>query len=148
MADLRLDSVELQSQVLGVGSYGKVVKARYGQLPCAAKLLHDTMLEDGDPGVFKYAEKFEQECQLLGTIKHPNIVQYLETSKDPQTGRLFLLMELMDENLTKFLKRSACPLPFHTQLNICYDVALAVSFLHSKAMIHRDLSSNKCPADW
>ena len=86
--------------------------------------------------------RFEQECQFLSRIKHPNIVQYLGTSRDPRSRRLALLMELMDESLTRFLERSTGPLPYHIQLNICYDVALALSYLHSNAIIHRDLSSN------
>ena len=130
-----------EDKVLGVGSYGKVCRAKYGQLPCAAKLLHDTMFEGGDPGRFRFAERFEQECQFLSRIKHPNIVQYLGTSRDPRSRRLALLMELMDESLTRFLERSPGPLPYHIQLNICHDVALALSYLHS-AIIHRDLSSN------
>ena len=130
------------TEVLGVGSYGKVCRARYGQLPCAAKLLHDTMFESGDPGQFGFAERFEQECQFLSMLKHPNIVQFLGTSRDPRSQRLALLMELMDESLTKFLERSTDPLPYHIQLNICHDVALALSYLHFNAIIHRDLSSN------
>ena len=51
-------------------------------------------------------------------------------------------MELMDESLTRFLERSTGPLPYHTQLNICHDVALALAYLHSNDIIHRDLSSN------
>ena len=51
-------------------------------------------------------------------------------------------MELMDESLTRFLGRSTAPLPYHSQLNICHDVSLALSYLHSNAIIHRDLSSN------
>ncbi len=129
-------------KVLGVGSYGKVCKAKYGQLPCAAKLLHDTMYEGGDPGIFKFVERFEQECQFLSNMSHPNIVQYLGTSRDPQSRRLALLIELMDENLTRFPERSAGPFPYHVQLNICYDVTLALSYLHYKRVIHRDLSSN------
>ena len=141
---LRFGSVEIyHDKVLGVGSYGKVCKAKCGQLPCAAKLLHDTMFEDGDARkIYKFAERFEQECQFLSMIKHPNIVQYLGTSRDPQSRRLALLMELMDESLTRFLERSTGPLPYHIQLNICHDVALALSYLHSNAIIHRDLSSN------
>ena len=50
--------VILHDTVLGVGSYGKVCKAKCGQLPCAAKLLHETMIEGNDPGRFKFAEKF------------------------------------------------------------------------------------------
>ena len=51
-------------------------------------------------------------------------------------------MELMDESLTRFLERLTGPLPYHSQLNICHDVALALAYLHSNAIIHRDLSSN------
>ena len=37
---LLFDPAEISlDQVLGVGSYGKVCRAKYGQLPCAAKLL-------------------------------------------------------------------------------------------------------------
>ena len=127
-------------QVLGVGSYGKVCMAKYGQVPCAAKLLHEKVFESGDPG--KFAKRFEQECQFVSTIRHPNIVQYLATVRDPQSQRLVLLMELMDELLTGFLERSACPIPYHTQINICRGVALALSFLHSNAIIHKHLSAD------
>ena len=67
---------------LGIGAYGKVCKAKCGQLLCAAKLLHDTMFEVGnDPsGVRKYFEQFEEECQCMSKVKHPNIIQYLGTS--------------------------------------------------------------------
>ena len=130
-------SVQIYHQeVLGISSYGKVCKAKCGPLPCAAKLLHDI---DNDPETHT---KFLQECQFLSTIKHPNIVQYLGTATDPQSRRPVLLMELMDESLTRFLERLTGPLPYHSQLNICHDVALALAFLHSNGIIHRDLSSN------
>ena len=129
-------------ETLGVGSYGKVCRARLGQLQYAAKLLHDTMFGTNDPGIGKFVERFEQECQFLRVLKHPNIVQFLGTVRDPRSQRLALLMELMDESLTRFLERSTGPLPYHTQLNICHDVALALAYLHSKDIIHRDLSSN------
>jgi serine/threonine-protein kinase TNNI3K len=51
-------------------------------------------------------------------------------------------MELMEESLTKFLERSPSPLPHHSQLDICHDIALALAYLHSNQIIHRDLSSN------
>ena len=51
-------------------------------------------------------------------------------------------MELMDDNLTRFLEQSQEPLPYHTQVNICHDIALALAYLHSNDIIHRDLSSN------
>ena len=51
-------------------------------------------------------------------------------------------MELMDQSLTRFLEQSKEPLPYHIQLNICHDIALALTYLHSNGIIHRDLSSN------
>lgn len=127
---------------LGLGSYGRVCMAKYGQLPCAAKLLHEIMFGSNDPGEEALLMKFETECHILRSIKHPNIVQYLTTIRDPNTGRPVLIMELMDESLTAFLKRSVTPLPCHIQVDICHDVALALDYLHSKNIVHRDLSSN------
>ena len=141
--ELSYGSVQIyDKEVLGIGSYGKVCKAKCGQLPCAAKLLHDTLFQDNDPGTRNLVTKFLQECQFLSTIKHPSIVQYLGTATDPQSRRTVLLMELMDESLTRFLERLTGPLPYHSQLNICHDVALALAYLHSNGIIHRDLSSN------
>ena len=141
--ELSYGSVQIyDKEVLGIGSYGKVCKAKCGQLPCAAKLLHDTLFQDNDPGTRNLVTKFLQECQFLSTIKHPNIVQYLGTATDPQSRRPVLLMELMDESLTRFLERLTGPLPYHSQLNICHDVALALAYLHSNSINHRDLSSN------
>ena len=143
LRELGYGAVEVYSEeTLGVGSYGKVCKAKCGQLPCAAKLLHDTMFGTNDPGISKFVQRFEQECRFLKEIKHPNIVQFLDSFRDPRSRRLVLLMELMDESLTRFLERSTGPLPYHTQLNICYDVVLALAYLHSNDIIHRDLSSN------
>jgi len=53
-----------------------------------------------------------------------------------------LLMELMDESLTRFLERAQGPLPYHTEVNLCHDITLALSYLHSNGILHRDLSSN------
>ena len=86
--------------------------------------------------------RFEQECEFLSTIRHPNIVQYLGIYRDPDTGLPALLMELMDDNLTHFLESSPQPIPYHIQINICHDITLALSFLHSNGIVHRDLSSN------
>ena len=86
--------------------------------------------------------RFEQECDFLSTIRHPNIVQYLCLYRNPDTGLPALLMELMDDSLTHFLESSTQPIPYHIQVNICHDITLALSFLHSNSIVHRDLSSN------
>ena len=133
-----------KSQPLGHGSYGAVYKAKCDQLPCAAKVLHPTIVDPSnhDPGVVKIMDRFSQECALLESIRHPNIVQYLAMTLDPESRLPVLLMELLDESLTKMLERSPQSLAYYIQVDICHDVALAIAYLHSNDIIHRDLSSN------
>ena len=132
----------LKTEELGVGSYGAVCKAMCDDLPCAAKILHRTLFQFNAPGTTSVMRKFEQECHLLSAIKHPHIVLYLGTYHDPESRLPVLLMELMDESLTRLLERSNEPLPYRTEVNFCHDIALALSYLHSNGIIHRDLSSN------
>ena len=147
---IEFKSVHLfKDQTLGIGSYGAVCKAKCDDLLCAAKILHPTLF---DPTAQLHVspkqqhrlpiKRFEQECEFLSTIRHPNIVQYLCMRQDPNTGLPVLLMELMDESLTHFLESSPQPIAYHIQTNICHDITLALSFLHSNGIVHRDLSSN------
>ena len=132
----------IKTSSLGVGSYGAVYRALCDELPCAAKIVHPTLFETNDPGTRKIMERFEQECQFLSGVRHPHIVQYLGVSRDPESGLPVLLMELMDSSLTRFLEKSEEPLPFHIQVDICHGIALALAYLHSNRIVHRDLSSN------
>ena len=132
----------LRNDTLGSGSYGVVCKAMWGQRLCAAKLLHPIFFQSNDPGIVTTRRRFEQECRFLDDMKHPHIVEYLGTSHDPDSGLLVLLMELMDESLTDFLERSQQPLAFHIEVDLCHDIAQALAYIHSKDIIHRDLSGN------
>ena len=132
----------IKTKPLGTGSYGVVYKAMCDDLLCAGKILHPTLFQSSDPGAMAVMKRFEQECSVLSAIRHSNIVQYLGVHQDPDTQLPVLLMELMDESLTQFLEQTLEPLPYHTQVDICHDIALALAYLHSNGIIHRDLSSN------
>ena len=136
-------NIELyKSESLGSGSYGGVCKAKCDGLLSATKIMHPTLFDLRDPGTESYLRKFREECQLLSLARHPNVVQYLATYYDPDTRLPVLLMELCDESLTAFLERSPGPLSYHIQLNICHDITLALVYLHSNRLIHRDLTGN------
>lgn len=127
--------------------------AKCDKLPCAAKLLYNTLLDFKDqPSSLESTKgpkshrtplnRFKQECEFLSRVNHPNIVQYLGTYTDPDTNVIVLLMELMDQSLTNFIDRASGPIPVHMQGDIGHDMALALTYLHSNNIIHRDLSSN------
>ena len=79
MAHLSRPKISFED-TLSTGSYGKVVLAGLGKQPCAAKLLHETMLVFDDPGQDNIGRKFKEECELMINIDHPNIVKYLGTN--------------------------------------------------------------------
>ena len=151
MADkIGFKTVQLfRDQILGSGIYGKVYKAECDGLLCAAKLMHESLFHPDTQYLIspqrdqrQPLRRFQQECEYLSSIRHPNIIQYLGMYQDPDTCLPVFLMELMDDSLTHFLESSPQPIAYHIQVNICHDIALALSFLHSNGIIHRDLSSN------
>ena len=136
--------IKTKDYSLGIGSYGAVYRAKCENLPCAAKVLHPILFETRDPAAYRIVQRFEQECEFLSGMRHPNIIQHLGTCRDPESGLPILFMELMDESLTSFLERleDPPPLPLHIQVNIAYDVTQALAYLHCHEILHRDLSSN------
>ena len=121
---------------IGRGAYGNINKVKWGDLVFVAKILRDN-IQNNEEAV----KRFIMECEVLSKLSHPNIVQYLGYRKD-ENGQLILLMELMDQNLTNYLQRLESPVPYSILVNLCQDIIRGLSFLHSNAIIHRDLSSN------
>ena len=133
------------SEEIGRGSYGSVIKAKLDNLPCAAKLLHNAFFTSYDPHVVEFIRRFKQECRILRQLRHPCIVQFLGVLEDPRprsNRRPILLMELMEQSLTHFLESRQSDLPYHVQVSIVHDITLALDYLHSNGIQHRDLSSN------
>ena len=143
-----------KDQTLGIGSYGKVCKAQCDELPCAAKIIHETLVADPSLCLLPTQQKrklpttrFERECDFLSQLRHPNIVQFLGMWHDPDNGLPVLLMELMQDSLTNYVNKSNQPIPYNIQVNICHDITQALTFLHSNDIVHRDLSSNNVLLD-
>ena len=127
------------NSTVGSGMVGKVCKAKCGTLPCVAKVFDKSVVLPDSKN--KLAE-FENHCKRLLSLRHPSLVQYLGTATGANMELPFLFMEVLNQNLTQFLEAATSPLPFHVQLNIGYDVALGLSFLHFNSLVHGSISSN------
>ncbi len=134
----------IKAHSLGTGSFGTVYQARGDQLPCAAKLLHFAKIRRTGhrDEMQRIQTQFEQKCQFLLSLHHPNIVHCLGIFADRESGFPAIFLELMDENLTHFLERLEDQLPYHLEINFFYDITLALAYLHSNGIIHRNLTSN------
>ena len=129
-----------KDQAIGSGAFGAVCHAQCDDLPCAAKIFHPAIFAFA--GQHTFLTRFEQECELICAVQHPNVIQHFGVHYDDITGEPALLMELMDDNLTHYLESSPYKISYHLQVNFCRDIALALSFLHSNDIVHRNLSGN------
>jgi len=88
-------------------------------------------------------EQFVDEARIMGSLDHPNILPVYDLSFDPDDGRPRLLMKLVEgSTLSDLLRETAAP-PAGARLERLLGVVLkvcdAVSFAHSRGVVHRDL---------
>lgn len=113
----------------------------------AAKIIHKTLIQPKSVVVDNYIK----ECQLIATIDHSNIVQFVGLCKLPSESELpLLVMELMESNLHDYLLDDAnANIPSSLKQSILEDVARGLSYLHNfrTPIIHRDLTASNVLLD-
>lgn len=129
---------------LGKGAYGRVFKARYRGSLCAAKEIHAILIEAAYTSAERerLQDSFIRECRHCSTLHHLNIVHFIGVYYPPQQCFPVMMMELMDESLTKYVENSI--ISFKKKMVILHDVVKGLNYLHSHdpPVVHRDLSPN------
>jgi serine/threonine protein kinase len=116
---------------LGRGGMGVVYAARDGKLDreVAVKLIAG--LADDEA-----VKRFWREARAAAACSHPNVCQIYEV--DEGSIGTFLSMELLEgESLDERLKRGPCA-PADA-LHIAHDLLAALSALHERGLVHRDV---------
>ena len=123
---------------------------------CAAKKIHEVFMDRSEIPVTeirKSAAQFVRECQLMSTLRHPNIVQFLGVCFFPGSRLPALVMERLLTSLHDLLDPETDPphppetpkpyFPLSLKYSILHDVASGLTFLHERSppIIHRDLSA-------
>ena len=88
------------------------------------------------------SEDAQKEANILKTLRHPNIVQYIDVIQT--ANHTLLVMELIDGD-TLWAYIDDTPSSGHYWYTIrdrLIDVAYAMSYLHEKKVIHADLKSD------
>ena len=125
------------------GGMGAILKARDNDLRRAIAM--KVMLKGLDAPVVEY-ERFVKEAQITGYLEHPNIVPVHELGVDKNNRPFFTMKLVGGESLQSIVKKihsgSASyrqKYPLNTLLRILTQVCNAVSFAHSRGVVHRDI---------
>ena len=147
-----LSDVELTGTEIGGGAYGKVEEAVV-PVGAAAKTIYAFLREA------KAASEFVRECQLMSTLRHPNIVQFLGVTFFPGSRLPALVMERLLMSLHDLLAPDlpppsdvVTPLSFFTvalKCSVLHNVACGLAYLHEQSppVVHRDLSARNVLLD-
>ena len=139
-----LDGVHDTGREVGHGSYAVVKELEYHGLKCVGKKIHGILFESATPHEkAAMLERFAGECELLGGLHHPCIVQFLGVWYEQGSRLPVLVMEYLHTTLSACLERYGV-LPDEISYGILRDVALGLCYLHERSppIIHRDLSAN------
>ncbi len=121
----------LPLQVIGGGAFAVVSKYTdpdYG-IEFAVKQLRKSLTE-------REKERFKEEYRILSSLKSPYIVQVYRFEEDKQR----YIMEYCDSTLQDYYTKSNNAIPFFTRKRIAQHFLYAMSYLHHKEILHRDLS--------
>jgi hypothetical protein len=122
-------------KLLGHGAYGAVFKSVWLGLPCAKK-------------VFKVADNvsFKKEADILGTLKHPNIIKLFCCTTDAESCSL--VMELMSTDLRMLMddkmkpQKHVVPFSLPVAVDIMLQVARGLKYMHEQRVGHWDIKSS------
>jgi serine/threonine protein kinase len=123
------------SRRLGKGAFAKVYEAKHRQLnvKVAVKVVN---LKDMDD---RYMKKwYKREAELLSQLNHPGIVALFEVMQSQ--NHFCMVLEYVGENLCDFIRKQNRG-KLDEMLARCFSRQLvaAVSYMHRKQIIHRDI---------
>ena len=122
---------------VGRGAMGIVYLARDDKISrnVAIKTLHlDTNLPEDDSK--EISERFNREAQAAGMLSHPNIVTVYDVGEEG--GSFYIAMEYL-EGATLTEITSDGPLSIPQATDIITQVLSALSYAHSRDVVHRDI---------
>lgn len=85
------------------------------------------------------AESFRREVSALKELKHPRIVELIDSGIDEETGHNFLVLEWMEQNLLTWLTKLRIKRWDSFWEDIGEPLLDALAFCHNRECVHRDI---------
>ncbi|MGE0707529.1 MAG: protein kinase [Planctomycetota bacterium] len=121
-------------RALGKGGMGVVYEVRHPAQP-GRRMALKLLLTDTPPETL--LKRFAREAEVLGRIRHPNIVGVFDFSRDA-AGKPYLVFEYIEGRNLRDLCIAA-PMDPRQSAEIVRDLADAISVLHGRRILHRDI---------
>ncbi|CCW70529.1 unnamed protein product [Phytomonas sp. Hart1] len=123
-------------RVLGKGSFGSAILIK--------RKVDNALFVVKEVSLLKMSKKerdeARHECTILQKLKHPNIVRYVEQFENQRS--LYIVMEYCDGgDLNAKIRQSRLPMKESTIMYYFSQVCLAMEYLHSYHMLHRDIKT-------
>jgi serine/threonine protein kinase len=121
--------------LLGEGGMGSVYLAEHPEIgrKVAVKVLRTEYNRDT-----QLLARFLNEARAANAIRHPNIIEILDSGTTAE-GMPYLVMELLEGEVLSARLRRLGRLPLGSALELCYQMASALGAAHRKGIVHRDL---------
>lgn len=83
--------------------------------------------------------RFVREANAIARLNHPNIVQLIDFGRDPASGNMLLVMELLEGESLRALMRREQRLSPDRAVYVAVQCLNALRAAHASGVIHRDL---------
>lgn len=130
----------IKGQLIGAGSFGSVylaLNALTGELMAVKQVETSGGSAAAEARKKSMLDALEREINLLKDLQHPNIVQYLASSKEDDHLNIFL--EYVPGGSVAAMLNSYGPLPEPLIRNFVRQILTGLAYLHDKDIIHRDI---------
>ncbi len=117
-------------------------QVKYSKVLCAAKHIHELLLDPGNEGVRETVDRYQRECQLMAGLRHPNITLFLGLCFLEGSELPLLVMERLEMSVDDLLE-CAPYIPLAVKISILTDTGSGLVYLHSRGppIVHRDLTA-------
>ncbi|CAG8834390.1 1144_t:CDS:2, partial [Racocetra persica] len=130
--------VSRSEEYLGKGAHGIVMKGLdlLNNKDVACKFMFRESMESMPQ---EFYNRISEEATIISKIKHPNIVEFLDSWKGPE-HTIVILEFLKGGSLLAFINNER-EIKFDVWVGLAYQICDAIQFMHDSGYMHRDIKA-------